>query len=199
MPAPEPGHGGARLNPIPGPRLTQPDPPTPLQSRRKSTPPVSRLPKSSRSSRPRNARQPPCQRQIPIDRTARAAEPNPPAVSSPEACPTPADRVRGRRPATAGVRQPLTKAEVQRGLRNVRFRGQSGSRIRAAVCLLVAMSGSRDVQKCGRYRTWQSWQNLLLMTCWTQPMTGCAGGDGPIPLTPIFRRSGSDGPRRRIG
>ncbi len=56
--------------------------------------------------------QPPCRRQIPIDRTARTAEPDPPAVSSPEACPTPADRARGRHPATAGVRQPFTEAEV---------------------------------------------------------------------------------------
>ncbi len=35
-----------------------------------------------------------------------------PAVSSPEACPTPAERARRRRPATAGVRQPLTGADL---------------------------------------------------------------------------------------
>ncbi len=74
-------------------------------------PPVSRLARSSRSSRPRNARKPPCRRQISIDRTGRTAEPDPPAVSFPEVCPTPAGRVRGIRPATAGVRQPLTRAD----------------------------------------------------------------------------------------
>ena len=31
-----------------------------------------------------------------------------------KACPTPAVRVRGRDPATAGVRQPLTAVEIQR-------------------------------------------------------------------------------------
>ncbi|MEE9547051.1 MAG: tyrosine-type recombinase/integrase [Hyphomicrobium sp.] len=55
---------------------------------------------------------PPRRHQISIDRTARTAEPDPPALSSPKACPTPADRVRGTRPATAGVRQPLTAADV---------------------------------------------------------------------------------------
>ena len=33
----------------------------------------------------------------------------PPAVSSPEACLTPAGRARGTGPATAGIRRPLTK------------------------------------------------------------------------------------------
>ncbi len=42
---------------------------------------------------------------------------------------------------------------------------------------LIAISGSLDVQKWVRYRTWRSWQNLLQMKFWTQPMTGCAGGD----------------------
>ncbi len=112
MPAPEPGHGGTRLNPIPGPRLTQPDPPAPLQGRRKSTPPVAPLATSLPSRRTRTDRQPPCHRQIPIDQTARTAAPNPPAVSSPEASPTPADRVRATGPATAGVREPLTTARA---------------------------------------------------------------------------------------
>ena len=68
-------------------------------------PPASRLARSSRSSRPRNNRQPPCRRQISIDRTGRTAAPDPPAVPPPpEACPTPADRVRATRPVTAGVR-----------------------------------------------------------------------------------------------
>ena len=79
-------------------------------------PPVSRPTESSRSSRPRNDRQTPCRRQIPIDRTARTAAPNPPAVSSPEASPTPADRVRGTGPATAGVRQPFTTTDIRRHL-----------------------------------------------------------------------------------
>ncbi len=44
---------------------------------------------------PQIARQPACRRQIPIDRTGRTAAPNPPAVSSPEASPTPAARANG--------------------------------------------------------------------------------------------------------
>ncbi len=107
MPAPDAGHGGTRLKPTPSPRFTQPDPPAPPQSRRKSTPPVSRLPRSSRSTRPRNDRQPPCRRQIPIDRTGRTTEPDPPAVSSPEACPTPADRGKAPHPPVSG-RRPTT-------------------------------------------------------------------------------------------
>ena len=50
--------------------------------------------------------------QIPIGRASRSAEHKRPAVSSPEGCPTPADRVRASRPATADVRQPLTLPEV---------------------------------------------------------------------------------------
>ena len=49
--------------------------------------------------------------QIPIGRASRSAEHKRPAVSSPEGCPTPADRVRASRPATADVRQPLTITE----------------------------------------------------------------------------------------
>ena len=45
--------------------------------------------------------------QIPIGRASRSAEHKRPAVSSPEGCPTPADRVRASRPATADVRQTL--------------------------------------------------------------------------------------------
>ncbi len=145
MLVPDAGHGGTRLKPTPSPRFTQTDPPAPPQSRRKSTPPVSRLPRSSRSTRPRNARQPPRRRQIPIDRTARTAQPDPPTVSSPEACPTPADRAHRRHPVTAGVRQPLTTTEVQRGPRNVRFWGQSRRQFWAAPCLLVAKLGNSSV------------------------------------------------------
>ncbi len=119
MPAPDAGHGGARLKTTPSPRSSQTHPPAPLQSRRKSTPPLAPLARSLASSRPRNARQPPCRRQIPLDRPGRAIEPDPPAVSSPEACPTPADRARRRHPVTAGVRQPLTTTEVQLSPRNV--------------------------------------------------------------------------------
>ena len=50
--------------------------------------------------------------QIPIGRASRSAEHKRPAVSSPEGCPTPADRVRASRPATADVRQPLTVSAV---------------------------------------------------------------------------------------
>ncbi len=111
MPAPDAGHGGARPKPVPSPRFTQQDPTAPPQSRRKSNPPVSRLPRSSRSTRSRNPWQPHCRRQIHIDRTGRTTEPDPPAVSSPEACPTPANRVHRRHPATAGVRQPFTTTD----------------------------------------------------------------------------------------
>ncbi len=95
MPAPEPGHGGTRLKASPTPHLAQQDLPAPQQSRRKSTPPVSRPAESSQSTRSCNAGKPPCCRQIPIDRTGRTAAPNPPAVSSPEASPTPAARANG--------------------------------------------------------------------------------------------------------
>jgi hypothetical protein len=47
---------------------------------------------------------------IPIER--RATEPRPPAVSSFEACPTPAGRVRRNRMYPAGVRQPFTGAVI---------------------------------------------------------------------------------------
>ena len=114
MPTTNAGNDTARLKASPSSQSGQQDPPAPPKSRRKATPPVSRLARASQSRRPRNARQPACRRQIPIDRTGRTAAPNPPAVSSPEACPTPANRVRGTRPATAGVRQPLTAADLQR-------------------------------------------------------------------------------------
>jgi len=147
MPTFAAGHGLALFNALTSPRFTLPDPPAPPQSQRKSTPPVAPLDRSLASSRPCNARKPPGHRQIPIDRTARTAEPNPPAVSSPEACPTPADRARRRHPVTAGVRQPLTKPEVQRGPRNVRCWGHSGSRFRATGGLLLAMCGRLPVGK----------------------------------------------------
>ena len=51
--------------------------------------------------------------QIPIGRASRSAEHKRPAVSSPEGCPTPADRVRASRPATADVRQPLTRGDLR--------------------------------------------------------------------------------------
>ncbi len=152
MPASDPGHGAARLKPTARPRLTRQDPPAPPPSRRDSTPPVSRPTGSSQSSRPRNARQPPRRRQIPIDQTARTAQPNPPAVSSPEACPTPAGRVRCNRLYPAGVRQPFTNAEVQREPRNVRSWGSSGSRFRAAECLFLAKSRLSPLLEGGRNR-----------------------------------------------
>jgi hypothetical protein len=115
MPASDPGHGAARLKASPNPQFTQQDPPAPPQSRRDSTPSVSRLARSSRSRSPHNARQPPCRRQIPIDQTGRTTQPNPPAVSSPEACPTPADPsqapqppVYGRRPTTLNTKPSST-------------------------------------------------------------------------------------------
>ncbi len=112
MPATNAGNDTARLKASQTSQSGRQDPPAPPQSRRKSTPPLSRLARASQSRRPRNARQPACRRQIPIDRTGRTAAPNPPAVSSPEACPTPADRARRTRLYPAGVRQPLYGAFV---------------------------------------------------------------------------------------
>ncbi len=84
---------------------------------------------------------PPPSRQIPIAQTSQSAEPKRPAVSSPEACPTPADRVRRSRPATADVRQPLTKAEVGGDTSNVRSWGRSGHTIRIVERLDLARLG----------------------------------------------------------
>ncbi len=153
MPATDAGLDGARLKPVPSPRFSQPDPPAAPQSRRKSIPPGSQQPRSSRSNRPRTASQPHCRRQIPIDRTGRATETDPPAVSSPEACPTPANRVHRRHPATAGVRQPFTRTEVQRGPRNVRSWVQSRSRFRATEGLLLAISGLKPLRNFNRILT----------------------------------------------
>ena len=130
MPTFAAGHGAARLKASPSPRFTQTDPPAPPQSRRKSNPPpappqsrrksnppLAPLARSSTSSRPRNPRQPSCRRQFPIDQTTRTIEYKRPAVSSPEACPTPAACVRRRHLVTAGVRQPLTKSDIRRHIR----------------------------------------------------------------------------------
>jgi hypothetical protein len=126
MPAPDPGHGGARLKPVPSPHFPRQGPTAPLQSRCDTTPSVAPMATSLPSRKTRSARQPPRRRQIPIDRTARTAAPDPPAVSSPEACPTPADQARRRHPDTAGVRQPLTTCEVGDCARNVACWGKSG-------------------------------------------------------------------------
>ncbi len=112
MPSFAAGHSPALFNALASPQINQQIPPVPSPRRRKSTPPLSPMARSSRSSRPRNPRQPPCRRQIPIDRTGPTTEPDPTAVSSPEACPTPADRARRSRTDTAGVRQPLTIADI---------------------------------------------------------------------------------------
>jgi hypothetical protein len=114
MPATNAGNDTARLKASQSSQSGQQDPPAPPQSRRKSTPPVSRLARASQSRRPRNARKPSCRRQIPIDRTGRTAAPNPPAVSSLEACPTPAVRARRSHRVTADVRQPFTTTDLQR-------------------------------------------------------------------------------------
>ncbi len=140
MPTFAAGHSLALFNALTSPRFTLPDPPAPPQSRRKSTPPVAPLDRSLASSRPCNARKPPGHRQIPIDRTARTAEYKRPAVSSPEACPTPPDRVCRNPMHPAGVRQPFTTTEVSDGPENVRSWGQSGSRFRTAGGLLLAIS-----------------------------------------------------------
>ncbi len=72
MPASGPGHGAVWLKAAASPQFDLQDPPAPPQSRRDTMPAVSWLARSSRSGRPRNARKPPCRRQIPIDRTGRA-------------------------------------------------------------------------------------------------------------------------------
>ncbi len=102
MPTFAAGHSLALFNALTSPRFTLPDPPAPPQSRRKSTPPVAPLDRSLASSRPCNARKPPGHRQIPIDRTARTAEYKRPAVSSPEACRTPAGRGQAPHPSVSG-------------------------------------------------------------------------------------------------
>jgi len=49
-----------------------------------------------------------------IAQTSRNAEPKLPAVSSLEACPTPAKGDHGWHPAKADVRQPLTKGDINK-------------------------------------------------------------------------------------
>ncbi len=199
MPAPDAGHlpspkrspgfaqagGGTRPKPVPSPHLTQQDPAAPRQSRRKSIPPLAPRARSLPSSRPRNARKPTCHRQIPIDRTARTTEPDPPAVSSPEASRTPADRVRGTGPATAGVREPFTQAEVSDGHENVCFWGESGSQFRVAGCLFIAKSGSARTTTgcCSRSLFLLFLASASLATC-------CCGGD----FSTKWRRTKTDAP-----
>jgi hypothetical protein len=96
------GHSTALPNLTPGPQIGQQDPRTSPQSRRQASPPVAGRARSSRSSRPHNARQPTRGRQIPIDRASPTAEPKPPAVSSPEACRTPAGRGQAPHPSVSG-------------------------------------------------------------------------------------------------
>ncbi len=72
-------------------------------------PPTSRPPQPIASRHPRYPRR---RRQIPIDRARGTTEPNPPAVSSPEASPTPANRPCRNLVAAAGVREPLTGADT---------------------------------------------------------------------------------------
>ncbi len=116
MPATNAGHGAALLNTAARPQIGQQHPPAAPTRRRKSTPPLPSLARSSRSNRPRTAPPPACRRQIPIDRKSRTAAPDPPAVSSPEPCPTPAalrkaplPPRRGRCPTT------LNKSRLGRG------------------------------------------------------------------------------------
>ncbi len=85
-------------------------------------PPVSRMARSSRSGRPRNARQPPGRRQIPIDRTGRTAEPRAPRGFLPrglsDACrpSSPQPPVSSRRPTTLDSRRSRTLAELWCGV-----------------------------------------------------------------------------------
>ncbi len=108
MPAPEPGHGAAWLKAAASPWFDPQDPPAPPQSRRDTMPAGLTTDRILTIQQAGDDRQIPRRRQIPIDRTTRTAAPNPPAVSSSEASPTPAHRVRGTGPATAGVREPFT-------------------------------------------------------------------------------------------
>ncbi len=111
MPAPESGHGAAWLKAAASPWFDPQDPPAPPQSRRDTMPTGLTAERILTIQQAGDDRQTPRRRQIPIDRTARTAAPNPPAGSSPEASRTPADRVRGTGPATAGVREPFTTAD----------------------------------------------------------------------------------------
>ncbi len=154
MPAPDAGHGAAWLKPTPSPRFTQQDPPVPPQSRHDSALPVSRPARSSQSSKPRSARKPPCRRQIPIDQTGRTAEPDPPAVSSPEACTTPADRARRTRLYPAGVRQPFTTAKprLRAGRRRRLARGRRPAP--ASTCNTRQRHRKAVATPCPRSRGW---------------------------------------------
>ena len=118
MPTFAAGHGAAWLKAITSPQISQQDPPASSKSRRKSNPPLAPLARSSPPTRPHNARQPPCHRQIPIDRTTRSAAPNPPAVSSPEASPTPAARANGNNLQQRVSENPsqLQKSEASLGM-----------------------------------------------------------------------------------
>ncbi len=102
MPTFAAGHDAALSDATPGPQSGQQGPRAPPQSRRQAIPPVAELARSSRSCRPHNARQPTRRRQIPIDRASPTAEPKPPAVSSPEACLTPAGRGQAPHPSVSG-------------------------------------------------------------------------------------------------
>ncbi len=112
----------ARLKAMASLQIGQQDPPVPPQSRRISTPPAAPLAKRAPSNTNRIAQHPACRRLIPIDREGRTTELKSPAVSSPEACPTPADRgkaphppVSGRRPTTlntSGSRDPLAMSQA---------------------------------------------------------------------------------------
>jgi hypothetical protein len=162
MPTSTVGHADALPNATASPRNGQQDPRAAPQSRRKSTPPATHLVRAARSNRPGYARQLSCRRQIPIDQTGRKNEPKPSAVSSPEACPTPATRGKatlthhpGRRPTNLhssglNAHPPRTSAsppitEVARS--NVCFQGNSGPRPAFDLLRFVANSRHSELHK----------------------------------------------------
>ncbi len=120
MPAYAAGHGAALPDATASSQIGQQNHRAASPSRQECTTPVSRLAGSSPSSRPRNPRQPPCRHQIPIDQTDRTAAPSTPAVSSSEACPTPANRGQAPQPPVFG-RRPTTLYKSRRGRGKIHY------------------------------------------------------------------------------
>ncbi len=90
--------------------------------RRNSAPLASSLAGTARSNGARKAPWLPLRRQIPGDRTPRVSAPKPPAVPSPEACPTPTVQDNAPRPPVAG-RGPTTLYRRRHSIICFGFRG----------------------------------------------------------------------------
>ncbi len=226
MPASAAGHGAAVPDATASSQIGQQNHRAASPSRQQCTTPVSPLAGSSPSSRPRNPRQPPCRRQIPIDRTGRTAAPDPPAVSSPEPCPTPAalrkaplPPRRGRCPTT------LNKSRRRRGkihyqpsralwvhaLASVRFiatdRTRFGVGRHRGKCSSAARSGIRSAAIClepprvattkGPESRFSDWTSWPKEALlWGNGLAECAAGP-PAPAGAPAGSSGAEAPRLR--